>query len=252
VYCENERRPPGIALLVGSGVHVGAERAMKTKAETHANARAEDVRDMAVAGFDDRMHKEDVLFTKDERSQGRELVVGKTRDRVAAMAHYWACVAQPEYQPDAPEDVEHQWSIQLPKTGTVLVGVTDLIIRGTDQVVDWKTTGGRRIAQREVDTSVALSAYALAYLREHGREVNAVKLDVIQEGKQTKRYMLQSTRNRIDYENLLNRISTMMAAVRAGNFVPCNPGEWFCDPKWCGFYENGCRYVNSERLATGE
>lgn len=53
-YIEGDIIPPGIAALRGSGVHKGAETAMRSKIETHANMRPAEVVDIAVAGFDAR------------------------------------------------------------------------------------------------------------------------------------------------------------------------------------------------------
>ena len=247
VYVKGERRPPGIVLLLGSGVHVGAEVAMREKATTGHDKPPNDVRDAAVAGFDERMAKEDVLLTKDERSVGKANVVGRSRDRVAALSHYWGCVAQPEYMPEGPDAIEDHWTIPLPKLGIELVGVTDL--RATGGIItDWKTCFGRRIGQGVCDTSIQLTAYSLAYEREMKVAPAEVRLDVLQEKKAaTDRYVLKSQRTHRDYQTLLYRIEQMLGAVRSGYFPPCNGDQFFCSEKWCGFWSD-CPAINRERL----
>jgi hypothetical protein len=247
LYRSQGPRPPGIALHVGSGVHIGAETAMRQKAATGIDKRPDDVRDAAVAGFDSRVRADDVMFTQEEVSQGLPVVLGRSRDRVAALAHYWACVCQPVYMPMDEDSIEQRWSLWLPNAGIELTGITDLVAEG-GIITDWKTTGGRRISQITADTSIALTAYALAYLKQTGSAPTEVRLDVLQEKKtKTERYTLRSTRTQRDYNALLARVSVILGSMRGGYFPPCNQGEWWCSPRFCGWFESGCPYVNSER-----
>lgn len=228
-YLEGEIVPPGIAAHVGSGVHAGAADAMRHKGEHGVDLAPNEVRDISVAAMDTRFAKEGALFTNDEKSSGAAQTVADARDRTAALAHYWACVAQPEYK--EPRWIEEQWSIPLPN-GEEMIGYVDLAVDGL--VIDWKT-GSRKRTAREAVTSLQLTAYAVAYQRQFGGDLPNTRLDCTIAGKETRRHVLDAPQTAEHVVQLARRINVFYKAVRAGAFVPCLPTEWFCDPRYCGF-----------------
>jgi len=235
-YGMGEKRPPGIAAHVGTGVHGGAKVALESKRDTGHDLEPGSTTDAAVAAYDARLAMDDVLLTPLERTIGRAKVAGAARDRTAAFAHFWACATQPEYQPVS---VERRFSLPLKGDGLRLVGVIDC----EDQagwVTDWKT-GARRRPQKEVDCSDQLTAYAMAYHARHGTRPVGVRLDCLVEGEQTRRVVLDSERTRKHYAAFVERVKAALKAIRAGSFPACDPTSWWCDPKWCGYWEV-CRY----------
>lgn len=241
-YADGDIRPPGIAMLVGGGAHVGFEAGMNHKIEHHANLGAADVRDAAVNGFDERIGGEDVLLTTEEESRGKDTVVGESRDRVAALAHFWALVVQPEYQPAATEE---RWEIALPKIGTKLVGITDMVT-ADGSVVDWKT-GRRRVSEREAHTSIQLTSYGLSFRKKHGANPASLCLDqLVEKAHETERNRRTTTRSDADYRCLLARCGVAMRMIRAGIFPPGLASEWWCSQRFCG-YALTCPYYNPER-----
>lgn len=243
-YVEGEIKPPGIAALVGGGMHKGAELACRHKADSGENMPADDVRDVAVAGFDARA-EDGVHLGPEERSVGKQAVLGRGRDRAAAFGHYWGLVVQPVYVPLSERYIEWQWSIPLPRLGLDLVGVVDLVEASPSGaepvgVVDWKT-GTRKKSQRDTDTSIQLAAYSMVAEREFGRGGTA-KFDQLVDSKAgTKWHQLSTDCGRADYERLLQRIVVFIKSVKAGVFVPCDPSEWICSRRWCGYAES-CKY----------
>jgi hypothetical protein len=241
-YLEGEIRPPGIAALVGSGMHKGAEVACRHKAEHGANMPANDVRDVAVAGFDERAG-DGVHLGPDEKTIGEQAVVGRGRDRAAAFGHFWGLVVHSEYTPLDEQHIEWRWSMPLPRLGLDLVGVVDLVSDATS-VVDWKT-GAKRLSQRDADTSLQLAAYSMAAEREFGRSVVAEFEQLLDLKGGTVRHQVSTIRGRADYGRLLARIAAFVKSVRSGVFVPCDPGEWICSRRWCG-YADSCDYYVPE------
>ena len=230
-YIDGDKVPPGIALLVGGGVHGGIDAAMKGKKETGSDMPPDDLRDAAVASFDMRLSREEVSLTKEEREVGRAVVIGSSRDRVAALSHYWGVVAQPGYSPLGSE-VEFTLPMER-EVGLPLVGVVDLIEAG--RVTDFKTSGSRAVSQREADVSLQLTAYSLHVHRVQGTAPE-VRLDqLLDRSGKTERRVLSAKRTRADYERLVLRLRATIAAVRAGNFPPCSPENWGCSERWCGF-----------------
>lgn len=239
-YEENEIIPPGIALLVGSGVHTGAETNFRQKIETHVDLPIDDVIDAAIAGFESRIHRDSFELTAEEQSRGAKRVIAEATDQVAAMAEILAVEVVPDYQPIA---VEVATLIELPGTHDLLT-ITDL---RDDQgrVTDFKTAG-RKKNQHEVDSSMQLTAYAAAYRKDHGNDPAEVRLDTLLKTKRVDRQLLVSRRDESDYEVLGNRIDSTLAAINAGIFTPTSPTNWQCSERWCG-YARTCPFFSKRK-----
>lgn len=242
-YPEGEIRPPGIAGLVGGGMHKGAEHAMRHKAEHYANMAANDVRDLSVAGFDSRA-EDGVHLGPDEQTIGLSTVIGRGRDRAAAFGHYWGAAVQPEYTPLSEEYIEWRWRFPLPRLDVDMVGVVDLVAGGIPEVVDWKT-GTKAITQRAADASIQLAAYALAAHREFGCTVPASFDQLLDRTGGTERHHVGTICDRADYQRLLVRVGAFVRSVKTGVFVPCDPSEWICSRRRCGYAES-CKYYVPE------
>lgn len=239
-YIEGERLPPGIAATRGTGLHQAAAANMRQKVQSHVDQPPTDIIDQAVAAYDAAIHG-GVALTAEEVSEGVENVIGENRDLVADLALVHAKQQAPEYQPVL---VEREIRLELPGPRDLL-GVIDL---ADDQgrVVDWKT-GKKAQSQTEADTSVQLTIYAAAHRAVSGSDPSEVRLDYLTTGSRIKRGVVSSQRGPDDYAALAARFNAVSAAIDAGVFPPAMPGSWFCSARWCGFYENGCPFVNGRR-----
>jgi len=241
-YIEGERIPPGISLLVGSGVHTGAETNFTQKIESHEDLPGDDIVDAAVAGFKARVAGDGYQLSDDEAGQGAKKVLGAAVDQTAALAACHAEEQAPDYQPVA---VEHKALIVLPKASRDILGYMDLV-DDKKRVIDLKTAA-KKLPKGDADKSFQLTVYAAAYHVEHGEPPAEVRLDVVTKTKTPARQVLSSTRDRKDYETLIKRVNATIHAIDAGVFVPASPGDWCCSPRWCGYWAT-CPYVNSERI----
>lgn len=245
-YIEGDKIPPAIAMLKGTGVHAGAKVNMQQKIASHVDLPAKDIIDAAVAAFDAETHGGYSLLPE-EAAMGAAKVIGEAQDAVATLAEVHAKHQAPDYQPVL---VEELIRIELPGPRDLL-GIIDL---ADDQkrVIDFKT-GAKSKTQADVDNSVQLTTYAVAYHAKFGEPPAEVRLDTAVQTK-TKAYrdVKSSTRDVADINALGNRINAVEAAIAAGIFTPAAPGSWNCSPKWCGYFNAGCPYVNSERRAKSE
>lgn len=240
-YEERHIIPPGIVLLVGTGVHVGAETNFRQKIESHVDLPIDDVIDAAVAGFETRLRKESFELTTEEQSIGARRVIADATDQVAAMAEILAIEVAPDYQPI---DVEVATLIELPTTSHDLLTVTDLR-DDQSRVTDFKTAG-RKKNQQEADSSIQLTAYAAAYRADKGEDPKEVRLDTLLKTKRVDRQLLVSHRDESDYEVLANRIDATLAAINAGIFTPTSPTNWQCSERWCG-YARTCPFFSKRK-----
>jgi len=242
-YEENEIIPPGVAMARGVGVHGAAKGNFRQKIESHEDLPTQDIIDIAVSEFD-RVLKRGVRFTPEEESRGAEVVIGETRDTTAGLATVFAEEVAPAYQP---EMVEQKQRIVLPEAPFDLVAILDLMT--TDgYVVDLKTSS-KSPGLYDADQSEQLTFYALVYKALKGELPVGVSLEVLVETPaQKKRYRkaLHSTRTIGDLTALVNRINMAVKLIDAGVFIPTNPSNWWCDSRWCGYF-NTCKYVNSNR-----
>ena len=229
-YIEGEKVAPGVALLVGSGVHVGAETNFKQKIESHRDLSADDIIDAAVAGFDQRVTVDGYTLSSDEQSQGARQAIGAARDVVVTLAALHAAEQAPAYQPT---EVEKATTIVLDNCSRDLVAITDLR-DDKKRVCDFKTAA-RKPSDDEAHKSLQLTIVAAAYQVDHGEPCSDVRLDVLTKTKDPKRYVLQSQRDERDFASLAARIETTVSAIDAGIFPPTSPGNWACSERWCGF-----------------
>jgi hypothetical protein len=233
---------PGIAQAKGKSVHGGAELNFRQKIRTRRDLRRRDIIAASVALFDE-VKSDGLTLDSEQQLIGFDKVVGAATDSVVRMAGFFADKVAPKYQPVLVEERQR----------LVLPGPYDLV-----GVIDWADearwvndlkTAGRRKKQRDVDTSVAFSVYALLFKGITGSLPAGVRHEiVIDDPKEAtcKAQVLESTRGLEDLEVLIRRINAMVASVATGVFPPAPPGSWQCDPRYCGYWRI-CPYVVKRR-----
>jgi hypothetical protein len=244
-YIQREIIPPGIAMIQGTAVHVGAKINFTQKIESHADLHVVDIIDASAAAFDAEISGGYVL-ADDEVLRGASTVLGEAKDQTVKMARVHAEQQAPDYQPVA---VEHATRILLPAASHDLLAITDLR-DDQDRVTDFKTAGKRK-PQSEADTSLQLTVYAAAFEHDCGRSARELRLDTVVKTKTPTRQVLTTSRTPRDIQCLANRINAVLAAIQAGSFPPCPPDSWMCCPKFCGYHRD-CAYVSQERRSAAE
>ncbi len=250
-YVLGEVIPPGIAMIQGTAVHVGAAVNFRQKIKSHNDLPCGEIVDAAVAAFDAGLAGGYVL-SDDEQCRGAKIVLGEAKDQVAQLAECHADQQAPDYQPVA---VEHKTRIVFPGATHDLLAITDLR-DDRDRVVDFKTSG-KKPPQKDADESVQLTIYAAAFQIETGRPPAEVRLDVVTKTKTAKRHVLSSTRDEHDYRALLSRTNAMLATIAAFTEKGVEPwpaapvGAWWCSDRFCGYFRS-CPHVNSERRQAAE
>jgi len=251
-YVLGERIPPGIAAIIGRGMHRGAETNFKQKIESFRDLPPADIVDAAVAAFEEETDGGEYQLSDDEAIRGARVVVAEAKDTTAKLAKCHAQQQAPDYQPVA---VEHTSRILFPQATHDLLAITDLR-DDQDRVVDFKTAA-RKPPAKDVDESVQLTIYAAAFQVENGRPPAEVRLDTVTKTKTPARHVLTSTRDEHDYRALLARANAMLGTVETltNDGRDCWPaaavGQWWCSSRWCGYWRT-CPHVNSERVAAAK
>lgn len=237
-YIENEKIPPGIAMVKGIGVHDGARGNYRQKIESHQDLPSTEIVEMAVAAYEKSIAN-GVMMTPDEKETGESNVIAAGKDSVVTLTNLFSNEVAPAYQPAW---VEEKQRLILTEASHDLMAVMDMAT--VDELVtDLKTTGKKK-NQDEADQSEQLSFYALVYRALTGKLPRAVRLDVLIEKKTPEYQILDSIRTDVDLTVLLRRINTMLDGLKKGVFIPAQATAWQCNPRWCGYYLT-CPYVKN-------
>lgn len=246
-YVLGDRVPPGVALVKGGAVHRAAEVNFAQKIETRCDLPLQALTEAAADHVGTTIANDGLLLTPEEASVGMARVKGEIVDRAVTLTRVFHRQVAPAIQPILTERFVR---IELPDRSHDLLGRLD-VADENDFVRDLKTAG-RRKAQDEIDRSDALTYYYVAFKQETGRSARGVVLDVLLDQRTPGVQTLRSERTDADKQVFLNRLNAMLAGVKAGSFPPAPVGAWCCSPRFCGYFMNGCPYVNSDRKAAAE
>jgi hypothetical protein len=239
-YLEKNRIPPTVHMARGTGMHGGAAFNLRQKIESGVDLPRKEIIDAGIAEYEGAT-KDGLMLTREEAGRGHQVVIAEVKDDLVAILDCHAKTQAPEYQPVM---VEQAVRVELPKAPRDLLAVLD--VATATEVADFKTAK-RSKSQGDVDSSLQLTVYSIAFHVVQGHAPETVALDTIVQGKkETKRQKLVGTRDEADYLALVNRINAVQHAIDAGSFPPTVPGSWKCSEKYCGYYRS-CPFVNGSR-----
>lgn len=244
-YIMGDYKPPGIFMLRGSGMHKAAEVNFNQKIETHKDLPLDDIIEIAVTGFEQRMVEDGLSMTPAEQKRGHKVVVSEAKDSTAVHARIFGEKQAPDYQPVW---VEEKYRIELPESSHDLTGVID-IFDDQYRVMDFKTSG-RKKRQADVDTSFQLQCYSLAVYKRTGAVPAEAGLDVSihRDSGSTDRQVLTTQHTVEDLEVMVNRINAVLHGINSGVFPPAKAGSWKCTARYCGYAaDQSCPYYNPAR-----
>lgn len=140
------------------------------------------------------------------------------------------------------ETAKRRARLDIPMSAADFEPVKTLVIR------DVKTSK-KSPAQDTAEKSNQLTAYAIASQVLDGKLPDSLKLDYLIDLKRdTKTMTLETKRDDQQARTYLNRIVNAIAAIRSGILVPAPDVAWYCDPRYCGYFQI-CDYVKHRRLS---
>lgn len=253
-YILGEKIPPAVNLIVGGATHVPIEHDLNHKIETKELLPTEQIKDIARDTVNERWDREGVRLDETEKEKGEKVVRGEAVD----MAIHLACLHHDNLAPIiSPSHVERRWELDLGGYDCTLTGVID-IQETTPDIIDTKTANRRPIATA-ADASQQLTIYALAGKVLDG-VIPKVSLHSLVKSKSKRKQpqmwrgitvpddidIQESSRVDEDFPPVLRRIESLLVAIEKDIFIPTNPDNWACDPRYCGYFPT-CRYVNARR-----
>ncbi len=248
-YVLDEKRPPGVAMTLGSGAHAAVETTHHHIVDHKVPAPVETV----LAVFSDRFDKQAEEVPETEW-QDEGMDKGTIKDAGVRLVALYNKNFAPLVQPQVHKGVRGiEKRIEVSVAGVPMLGFIDLIDTNADAVmspeerallqghgkdvpeifrtavVDFKTKT-KSAAQSEIDGSFQLTFYSYA------EGISMVRYDQLLRQKKPKVKRMHSQRTRKDYAWMHEIVSSVATAISAGIFPPCAPDSWVCTPKWCGFW----------------
>jgi len=234
-YVEGERIPPGVAALVGTGTHKSIEVDLKWKMRTGELLDEQQVADAARDGLN-KAWEEGVMFLPEEKAQGEKKVRGAAVDQAIGLAKLHRGELAPTIEPVA---LEEKFIVPVNGSPVSLLGYID--IREPGGIRDTKTKG-RAPGQEEADTSEQFTSYAHAYKAQMGELPKKIYMDCLVKTKVPKVVTYETERTDQDLTVLQARFNQAYKIITAGLFAPTLRSNWWCSPKWCGYYDT-CPYA---------
>lgn len=238
-YVEDDIIPPGVAMIRGSTVHATVRENLRGRLEPDGEPfTVEQAKDLASTDFEERWAS-GVTLTDAEQAEGLAAVKGETKDAAVDLAGLHAKDVAPCIEPVAVEE-----KIVVTPRGT------DIVIHGTLDLQE-KVVGGIGIrdvktkvkspAKGEADVAPQLTMYAMLATAKYGKPPVSMALDhLVRTPKlhELKWVEQRTERTTEDMQALINRIGVAAEAVGRGVFLPASERDWWCDPKWCGYYQS--------------
>lgn len=238
-YIENEIIPPGIAAGRGTGVHKASEINLKQKVQTRQDMPLNDLYDAARDGYVNAL-ADGVFLSKEEQSAKNKLINEGLNDCLRCTKVYHESVA-PRLNP---VEVEKPFNIDI---GLDLNLAGRMDYQDKPLVGDLKTTT-RAWPKGRARNEIQPVFYSFVHEEETGIRPE-FRYDILiarrnKDGKPTsedyqEEIVMMATDK--DYKALLAKFKLFVDLLKAGVFPPCNPTDWVCSEKWCGYYST-CKY----------
>jgi hypothetical protein len=228
-WINGEITPPGIAARRGSSVHKAAEVNHVQKLLSSVDLPVEQLQEEARDEYVRLVTERGVFIPRDQVGEKNKLLA-QGLDDATRLAKVYAEELAPQIQPIwAERRVFLDAGLEVPLAGTIDVLAVGHILR------DMKTSAKTQ-PQAFADNSIQLTWYAGLVAQESGIWPFRILMDVLITKKVAELETLVTNRAPQDFANLIERVGIMLAQVETGLFPPCQPDNWMCSPKWCGYW----------------
>jgi len=230
-YIEGERRPPGIAAHLGSGIHAGAAVNYSEKIKTGTEIKVDDFCDIAGDRLKERALEDD--YTIDEGEDKKKLL-STAIDKIPNVAKHFIAEVSPPVQP---KEVEKE--VLIEGANYNLYGFIDLVT--IENIIDDLKTGARLKSISDVQRSLQLTHYAILHNVTEKKFPVKVRLTSITTAVKPKSAKLEGVRTLENVQAYLNVVDKVNEIIQSGLFAPTLPDNWWCSEKFCGYWKD-CKY----------
>jgi hypothetical protein len=253
-YVCDHKRPPGVAMCLGSGTHSAVEKTHHHLVDHKVPAPTEELLDCFSDSFEKASEDlESAAWEKEGTTEGAMKDIGTRLVRIYN-EKYAASVRPQVLIVDGQEVRGIEKKFEVDVAGVPMLGFIDLIDtndassttsdaeralllkNGTDVpeamrtvIADFKTRA-KTASQADVDGDLQLTLYSFAM------KIPAVRFDLLLKQKVPKFKRVSALRQEVDHLWMKEVVHGVASAITAGVFPPCDPTAWACSEKWCGFW----------------
>jgi len=217
--------PPKGALILGRSIHFSLETGLKEKQETAENPPLSLFQDAFHDAWQKNLEEHQLIIweerEEDIKDDGYRLIEKWHKDRL------------PRVEPKA---VEVPIEIEFQNSPIKLREVIDLVDR-SGAIIDHKVR--KKKVSGEARTSLQLSLYLLGLSKLEGKRIEKTKVAIeslIRRKREPEIYLDEAIRTWRHVEFALDIVSQVIRAIEAEIFPPA-PGNKFCTPIWCGYWD---------------
>ena len=251
-YVKDMRRPPGVAMAFGTSAHKSVEITHHHIVDHGVPASDEQMLTTFVDTFKfTSLDIPEETWTEENVTPGALQDVGVRLMRLYNQKH--ASKVRPQVNDKQERGIEKRFETRI--CDVPIVGVIDLIDANADTtllsaqeraicqthnqpildvmhtaVVDFKTKS-KSFSKGDVDNSLQLTLYSYV------ENIPTVRFDQFLRLKTPTFRQIHSFRKHQDYQWLQQIVVGAAKAINAGIFPPCDPANWACSPKWCGYWD---------------
>jgi len=224
-------RPPG-AVTLGISVDKGVSHNFSQKIKSHQDLPLADVLDAYSTAFESLRYDTD---WKDEKPD-------RVKDDGYSLMEVHHSQKAPTVQPIA---VQKKIEIPFENVNYSFIGILDAI-NDKGVILDTKTTS-RTPPEDQIKRDEQLTAYALLYRVEYGKEEAGIELDYLVRTKKPKLVVLEGWRTQADIDLFLEEVGKVWQAIKTGIFYRTDPTNWWCSPQWCGYWDK-CQVRKNKKI----
>lgn len=243
-YILGRKIPPGIALIVGGVVDKSVTRNLSEKLEGRELLPAEAVEDFTAQTFTQEWDRSDVALSDKEMALGLKVAKGQGLDKSVRLAKLHAKEMAPAIQPT---HLQRKVEVELVGYPYDLLGYID-IQEGFRSLRDTKTSG-KTPASDIADKDDQLTIYAMMVQVLDGAIPGQLCLDYLVDLKTPVAKTFMTMREGEDFKPILRRVESAGVAIEKQVFIPARETDWWCNKKWCGYWET-CEFVKHGKRPT--
>jgi hypothetical protein len=224
-YVKGMKSPPGVAMIEGGSYHDAVCDSGRLMLCGKEPLSATALHERFVASFDEK--KKEV-----ENWDGEDFDAVVNRAKLVMLRHEML------FQRTCGEVVEVESEVKFEAEGVSILGYIDLIANPDTKnerkphIIDFKYSN-KSLDQDDLRSHIQLGVYSL----EKGPKVCIVRNDRKEKGQVQ---VLTATLTKQEQATVKEVLVGVARGVTSGAFPPCDPSNWCCSPKWCGYWSR-CR-----------
>jgi len=235
-YVNKEVLAPSGSMVRGRACHKTEEKNFKMKIDSHIDIPLEEAKDI----FSDQWEqgKYQIVWTQEELGDDSpKKAEAKYKDTGIGLISVYHTELAPGVRP---LKVEEKFVVKFEGGYPNLEGIIDRI--DIDFVVTDMKFQAKSPTADDIAKDIQMTAYDLGFRQTFGKKPTKLKKEYSIATKVPKT-MIQEADPREDetLNRFLYRLEKAMEVIQKGVFQPAPIGAWWCNPKYCGYFQS-CRY----------